>query len=55
MITRQARPSLASQAAKVRIINDINSSFLEENIMMIRVRVNIIASRASRAINRWRR
>lgn len=50
--TRQASPRLASQAASVRITKDMNSSLEEESRIIIKVNVNITASRASRAIKR---
>ena len=55
IMTRQANPSLASQAAKVNTTKVINSSFVELNSTIIRVIVSITASRASKAIKRCRR
>lgn len=55
MITRHARPSLASQAASVNRTNDINSSLDDRNRIIISVIVSITLSRARRAISRCRR
>lgn len=54
--TKIERASLASAAPKVRIIKQINSSMLEEDLIYRGhkiARSRIDASKASKVINRW--
>ena len=58
MATRQASPSLASHAPKVNITRvKINSDAFSiiVNDAIIKVSVRIIASKTSKAINKWLR
>lgn len=55
ILTRHAKPNLASQAANVRITNKINNSISELCNKYISAKVKIIPSRANKLINKCRR